>query len=80
MVVDIRDNISFKRRQDLEINTLEAVWVEVSLKSKTILIGGVYRPPNSTVEYLNLISKSFDRALNTGTKDILILGDFNYNM
>ena len=80
VVVYIRDNISFKRRQDLEINTLEAVWVEVSLKSNTILIGGVYRPPNSTVEYLNLISESFDRALNTDTKDILILGDFNYNM
>ena len=80
VVVYIRDNISFKRRQDLEINPLEAVWVEVSLKNKTILIGSVYRPPNSTVEYLNLISESFDRAINTGTKDILILGDFNYNM
>ena len=30
VVVYRRDNISFKRRQDLEINTLEAVWVEVS--------------------------------------------------
>ena len=49
VVVYIRDNISFKRRQDLEVNTLEAVWVEVSLKSKTILIGGVYRPPNNSI-------------------------------
>ncbi|MEW8547607.1 MAG: reverse transcriptase family protein, partial [Candidatus Thiodiazotropha sp.] len=80
VVVYIRDTISFKRRQDLEINNLEAVWVEVSIKSKTVLIGGMYRPPNSTVEYFNLISESLDRAFNTNIKDILVLGDFNYNM
>lgn len=80
VVVYIRGNISFKRRHDLEINNLEAVWVEVTIKNKTVLIGGVYRPPNSTVEYFNLIKESVDRAFNTNIKDILILGDFNYNM
>ena len=76
----IRDNIFFKRRSDLEIANLEAVWVELSIKCKKILIGGFYRPPNSRAEYFNLIQESFERACNTNIKDIVILGDFNYNM
>ncbi|MEW8185640.1 MAG: reverse transcriptase family protein [Candidatus Thiodiazotropha endolucinida] len=80
VAVYIRDSISFKRRSDLEIPNLEAVWVEISLRCKTILIGGFYRPPNSPVEYFNRIIESLDRACNTNINDMVILGDFNYNM
>ncbi|MEW8542639.1 MAG: reverse transcriptase family protein, partial [Candidatus Thiodiazotropha sp.] len=80
VTVYIRNTISFKRRYDLEIPNLEAVWVEISLRCKTILIGGFYRPPNSPIEYFNRITESFDRAYNTNINDIVILGDFNYNM
>ncbi|MCG7869883.1 MAG: hypothetical protein JAY74_26365 [Candidatus Thiodiazotropha taylori] len=80
VIMYIRDTISFKRRRDLEIPRLEAVWVEISVRCKTILIGGFYRPPNSPVEYFNLINESFDRAYNTNINDTIILGDFNYNM
>ena len=69
----IRDNIFFKRRSDLEIANLEAVWVELSIKCKKILIGGFYRPPNSRAEYFNLIQESFERACNTNIKYIVIL-------
>ena len=51
-----------------------------SLKERNILDWWRVQTANNTVEYLNLISESFDRTLNTGTKDILILGGFNYNM
>ena len=52
----------------------------MSIKCKKILIGGFYRPPNSRAEYFNFIQESFERACNTNIKDIVILGDFNYNM
>ena len=39
-----------------------------------------YRPPNSTVDYFNLILESIDRAFNTNITDIIITGDFNYDM
>ena len=35
-----RDTLLCKRRKDLEINGLELVWVEVSIKSKKVLVGG----------------------------------------
>ena len=40
VVIYVRDSISCKRRSDLEVLGLEAVWVEVNVKSKNILIGG----------------------------------------
>ena len=37
---DVRDSISCKRRSDLEVRGLAAVWVEVKVKRKNILTGG----------------------------------------
>ena len=56
-VIYVRDSISCKRRPDLEVRGLEAVWMEVNIKRKKMLIGGFYRPPNSNIEYYNLLIK-----------------------
>ena len=80
MAIYARDTLLCKRRKYLEIIGLESVWVEVSIKSKKVLEGGFYRPPNSNVAYFNLILESVDRAYNTNIHDIIITGDFNYNM
>ena len=79
-IVYFRVSYPCRRRHDLEIRGLEAVWVEILVKSKKILIVWFYRPPNSNDEYFNLISESVDRAHNTNTADIIITGDFNFNM
>ncbi|MEW8548405.1 MAG: reverse transcriptase family protein, partial [Candidatus Thiodiazotropha sp.] len=50
------------------------------VRSKKILVGGFYRPPNSNNSYSNLIEESIDKAFNTNIVDIFILGDFNYNL
>ena len=80
VVIYVRGSISCKRRSDLEVLDLEAVWVEVNVKSKNIHIEGFYRPPNSNAEYLNLIPESVDRAIRTNINDVIITGVFNYNM
>ena len=80
VIIYARDNIACKRRKDIEINGLEAVWLEVKIKSKKILVGGIYRPPNSNSAYFDLIIESIDRAHNTNIYDIIITGDFNYKM
>ena len=80
VVVYVRDTLICRRRPDLEIRGLEAVWVEIQTKSKKVLIGGFYRPPNSNTQYFNHINESIDRAYNTHIADVIILGDFNYNM
>ena len=40
VVIYARDTLSCKRRKDIEINGLEAVWLEIAIKSKKVLIGG----------------------------------------
>ena len=75
VVIYARDTLSCKRRKDLEINGLEAVWIEIKIKSKKVLVGGIYRPPNSNSDYFNLILESTDRAHNTNIQNIIIIGD-----
>ena len=65
VVIYVRDSISCKRRLDLEVRGLEAVWMEVNIKRKKMLIGGFYRLPNSNVEYYNLLTESIDYAFKT---------------
>ena len=80
VVVYVRDTLTCRRRPDLEIRGLEADWVEIKTKSKKVLIGGFYRPQNSNAQYFNHINESIDRAYNTNIPDVIILGDFNFNM
>ena len=80
VAIYIKGNIHHIRRHDLELNHLEALWVEINLNNNKILIGVFYRPPNSGVLYQNLIEDSINLAIDTGIKNIIITGDFNYNM
>ncbi|MCG7875097.1 MAG: endonuclease/exonuclease/phosphatase family protein, partial [Candidatus Thiodiazotropha endolucinida] len=80
VVIYVKDSYCCKRRTDIEIPGIEAVWVELKIKSKPVLIGGFYRAPNSNADYFNLIRESVDRAYNTNIPDIIITGDFNIDM
>ena len=80
VVIYVRDAYLCRRRADLELRDLEAVWMEVNVRTKKVLIGGFYGPPYSSADYFHLISESLDRAHNTNINDIIIVGDFNYNM
>ena len=77
MVFYVRDTLSCKRRSDLELYSVETVLIELQVKSKRVLIGGFYRPPNSDQDHFNLIKESMDKACNTNIADIVITGDFN---
>ena len=81
VIIYVRQSLVCKlRRTDLEINNLEAVWLKICVRSKEIWIGGFYRPPNSTADYFTILSESIDRAYNTNIPDIVIAGNFNFNM
>ena len=62
VIVYVRDFLFCKRRIDLELRGLEAVWLELTLKSKKILGGGYYRPPNSNLAYFNFLEESIGRT------------------
>jgi hypothetical protein len=77
IVCYIKEGISFKQNLNLLNSDIEAMWIEINLpKTKPILIGTVYRPPSSNVEYLDKLDMIFQEC-NSMYDDVYILGDFN---
>ena len=80
VIIYVKEDIYYKRRLDLEPRGTECIWIELILKNKHILFGLFYRPPNSDAIYFSTVEDSFHLAVDTGMKDIIITGDFNFNM
>ena len=55
----------------------ESVWCEIFIDSDRLLVGGIYRSPNSTVEN-NLLVNELLVKMSKKYTNILIMGDFNH--
>ena len=72
---NIRSDISFSPRTDLQTDNLETVWAEVLLpETRPILTGICYRPPRQS-DFVDLLELSINEGhcLN----ECILLGDFN---
>ena len=56
------------------------IWLELKLKSKVILFSLFYRPPDSNNDILEKIDQSIDQAIDAAVSDVIITGDFNFNL
>ena len=74
----MRQEIYYKRRNDLEIRGIECIWIELMHNRKHILFGLFYSPPNSDAQYYSNIDNSIALASDTGILDIILTGDFNF--
>ena len=76
----VRNGVKAERRQDLERNEIECVWLEVSpKKSKSFLVGILYRHPNEGVQWNEHFEDLMETALSK-QKEIYLLGDFNRDL
>ena len=65
---------------NFENDIVEALWVEINLpQTKPILVGTVYRAPDSKAEYLAKIDSLFQDYCNV-YDDVIIMGDFNIDI
>ena len=79
----IKDGMIWNRRQDLETDSIEAIWIEIRPKhSKAFLVGVMYRPPVSSKH----LSKDFDIKLHSmlstiseSSQETILLGDLKAN-
>ena len=76
----VKDSVHYRRRRDLETQGIECIWIETCQRYKKLLIGLFYRPPSSDNIYIQSIENSMSLAVDSNIKEILIMGDFNYNM
>ena len=70
-------NISAKRRSDLEIQELEVLWLEIRVKNNKFLLGTVYRPPTSDLPFWDLLQDSIDLTKTLPVPYTILTGDFN---
>ena len=81
VILYVRESlILYIRRRDIEPNGIECIWIELTLNHKCILFGLFYRPPSANAAYFSSIEDSLHLAIDTGIQDIIVTGDFNFNM
>ena len=66
-----------RRRNDLERADLEGIWLEIRSANNVFLLGTIYRPPNSRVEFWDKFQEMLDNVKMDTIKQIVIMGDFN---
>jgi len=67
------------RRRDLEMDEVETVACEISdISNFKMIIAVFYRPPNMDLGYLQQVVNISYKICRTGTKNIFILGNFNF--
>lgn len=81
--VYMRDDMNWQRRHDLEREDNESIWLELFIKkSKSLLVGFVYRPPDGSKHLGNDFDSTFADVLLTATaedKETILAGDLNCN-
>ena len=74
----VTDNIAAQRRFDLEVNEIEAMWLEVRENIHKFLLCVAYRPPSCADFWIHLqicLDKIYSSG--NGNQNILLIGDFN---
>ena len=77
----IKQDVPYRRRYDLEREDIECIWIEILFpKSKGIIIGNIYRPPDTSKYSDSDFNDKLDEVLNAVSdeeKEIILLGDLN---
>ena len=80
VAVYVHESLTNHRRLDLEEASIECMWTEVLVKnSKPILVGNLYRPPDSSDYLPEDFNDRFETMLSNvccEDKEMLLLGDF----
>ena len=75
----IRVDINYNRRENFSKDT-ENIFIDILLpKTKPILIGIIYRPPDQN-GFIRSLSEAISNAENFDNQEVYILGDININL
>ena len=80
VLVYVKEGVCCSRRSDLEHQNIECIWVEIKpINSRPVLVGNIYRPPNSTVLWNEYFEDCIENILQE-EKEVYLLGDINRNL
>ena len=58
-----KDNVFSRRRNDLELPSIECIWIEITVHHRKFLLGTFYRSLNSPAQTLSSIENLISLAL-----------------
>ena len=74
----ISNQLSYKRRRDLEEGSIESIWIELFVPgSKSILLCSAYRPPSSPTSWVDGLANEVRKASLCDDTEVILAGDFN---
>ena len=80
VVFHVRNGLSVERRNDLESDEIEAIWIQLNQSNtKLFLVDFVYRSPSAKVGWNEHFEKQLDKVIDD-QNEIYILGDFNRDL
>ena len=80
LLVYVKDGTCANRRTDLECENLECIWLEIKpVKSKPFLLGNIYRPPNSNIQWNGIFEDCMENVLKE-EKEVYLMGDINRDL
>ena len=71
----VPNHLKVHRRPDRETNDADILCLELRLRSRRILLGVTYRPPN----YIDFFTQFSSSACLETNKSLILIGDFNCN-
>lgn len=75
----VTEDIVSIRRHDLEVTDIEALWIEVRIRRRRILICNTYRPPNAQSAWMDSLGVMIERAV-LEKMPVFMMGDLNCDM
>ena len=76
----VKESLQCSLRDDLQVEGIEALWVEIKHEAqKAFLLGYTYRPPSSQQKWMNDFESVLEQVY-TETKEVILLGDLNFNL
>ena len=63
VAIYVKDNLILKPRPDLNLQNLEAVWVETKIDNDKLIVGSFYRPGSKPVSYWDLVYQSIKKTI-----------------
>ena len=80
IIVYVKDSVKVERRRELELDEIECLSLEIfPKKSKSFLVGILYRHPNESINWNENFEMFIDKILET-QKEFYLLGDFNRDL
>lgn len=76
-VKDFLRSCSFEIPLESEKNGVEFIFIKITTKKDTLVIGNFYKPPNISYGHINILHEIFNYLAINNLHNILIVGDFN---